>query len=58
MFAPEMMPLWREAGVIHARAGNLGAAIEAFQNIVERADTDSARHDAAAIVQKLRSRLN
>lgn len=58
MFAPEMMPLWREAGVIHARAGNLGAAIEAFQTIVERADTDSARHDAAAIVQKLRSRLN
>lgn len=58
MFAPGMMPLWREAGVIHARLGNLGAAIEAFQTIVEGADTDSARHDAAAIVQKLRARLN
>lgn len=58
MFAPGMMPLWREAGVIHARLGNLGAAIEAFQTVVEQADTDSARHDAAAIVQKLRSRLN
>jgi regulator of sirC expression with transglutaminase-like and TPR domain len=58
MFAPGMMPLWREAGVINARLGNLGAAIEAFQAIVEGADSDSARHDAAAIVQKLKSRLH
>ena len=58
MFAPDMIPLWREAGAIHARIGNLGAAIEAFQTIIERADTDAARHDAAAIVQKLKSRLN
>lgn len=58
MFAPDMLSLWREAGVIHARAGNLGAAIEAFQTIVERADTGSAQHDAAAIVQKLKARLN
>ena len=58
LFAPEMMALWREAGVIHARLGNLGAAITAFETIVDRADTDAARHDAAAIVQKLKSRLN
>lgn len=58
MFAPEMMPLWREAGVLHARLGNLGAAIESFQAVVERADSESARHDAAAIVQKLRARLH
>lgn len=58
LFAPEMMALWREAGVIHARLGNLGAAIAAFETIVDRADTDAARHDAATIVQKLKSRLN
>ena len=58
MFAPGMMPLWREAGVINARLGNLGAAIEAFQAIIEGADSDSVRHDAAAIVQKLKSRLH
>lgn len=58
LFAPDMMALWRESGVIHARLGNLGAAIAAFQTIVDRADTDAARHDAAAIVQKLKSRLN
>lgn len=58
LFAPDMMPLWREAGVIHARLGNLSAAIGAFETIVERADTDAARHDAASIVQKLKARLN
>jgi regulator of sirC expression with transglutaminase-like and TPR domain len=58
MFAPGMMPLWREAGVINASLGNLDAAIEAFQAIIEGADSDSARHDAAAIVQKLKSRLH
>jgi len=58
MFAPDMMPLWREAGVIHARLGNLGSAIEAFQKIVDCAENDSARHDAATIVQKLKARLN
>ena len=58
MFAPGRMSLWREAGAIHARVGNLGAAIDAFQTIVERADTDVERHDAATIIQKLRARLN
>jgi len=58
LFAPDMMALWREAGVIHARLGNLGAAITAFETIVDRADSDAARHDAASIVQKLKSRLN
>tara|TARA_R110000868_G_scaffold11751_12_gene57334 strand:+ start:2913 stop:3734 length:822 start_codon:yes stop_codon:yes gene_type:complete len=58
LFAPEQMALWREAGVIHARLGNLSAAIDAFETIVDRADTDAARHDAATIVQKLKARLN
>jgi hypothetical protein len=52
------MALWREAGVIHARLGNLNSAIEAFEAIVERADIDATRHDAAAIIQKLKARLN
>jgi regulator of sirC expression with transglutaminase-like and TPR domain len=58
MFAPQYMALWREAGVIHARLGNLNSAIEAFEAIVERADIDATRHDAAAIIQKLKARLN
>lgn len=58
LFAPDIMTLWREAGVIHARVGNLSAAIEAFETIVDRADDEAVRHDAAAIIQKLRRRLN
>lgn len=58
LFAPGRMALWREAGVYHARLGNLASAIEAFETIVERADADNVRHDAAVIIQKLRRRLN
>ena len=58
LFAPDMMLLWREAGVLHARLGNMNAAIAAFETIVERADSDQARHDAASIIQKLKARLN
>lgn len=58
LFAPESLFLWREAGIVQARLGNLGAAIDAFQIIVDRADSDAARHDAASIVQKLKGRLN
>ena len=58
LFAPQSLFLWREAGIVHARLGNLGAAIEAFETIVDRADTDASRHDASSIVQKLRARLN
>ena len=58
IFAPDSMLLWREAGVVNARLGNLDAAIDAFETIVDRADNDAVRHDAATIIQKLRARLN
>ncbi|MGB0631918.1 MAG: tetratricopeptide repeat protein, partial [Alphaproteobacteria bacterium] len=58
LFAPQSLFLLREAGIVHARLGNLGAAIEAFETIVERADSDAARQDAASIIQKLKARLN
>lgn len=58
LIAPDAIALWRESGMIQARLGNLGAAIEAFQTIVDRADSDAARHDAARIIQKLRRQLN
>ena len=58
LFAPDMMPLWREAGILHARLGNMNAAITAFEEIVKRAESNQARHDAASIIQKLKARLN
>ena len=58
LFAPNSLFLWREAGILQARLGNLGAAIEAFETIVDRAESDAMRHDAASIIQKLKTRLN
>ena len=58
LFAPDMMLLWREAGILHARLGNMNAAIAAFEEIVERAESEQARQDALSIIQKLNARLN
>ena len=58
LFAPDMMLLWREAGILHARIGNMNAAIAAFEEIVERAESEQARQDALSIIQKLNARLN
>ncbi len=58
LFAPDAMALWREAGVLNARLGKIAAAVRAFEIIAERADSAAARTDAAAIVARLRTRLN
>ncbi|PPR11004.1 MAG: hypothetical protein CFH41_01104 [Alphaproteobacteria bacterium MarineAlpha11_Bin1] len=55
-FAPSALFLWREAGIVHARMGNFGAAIEAFTVIVDRAESAAVRHDALSIIQKLKCR--
>ena len=57
-FAPSSLFLWREAGIINARLGNIGAAIEAFSIIIDRTENDAVRHDAASFIQELKSRLN
>jgi len=58
LFAPDMLLLRREAGILYARLGNMNAAIAAFEEIVERASSDQVRQDAASIIHKLKSRLN
>lgn len=58
MIAPDMAPLWREAGVIHARQGRLGAAVDALERYAAAAGTESARYEAAALIDRLRRRLN
>ena len=57
LFAPDVAFLWRDAGVLHMRLGNLAAAISAFENFAVRADGPAAE-DAAAILRKLRAKLN
>lgn len=56
LFAPEHLPLWREAGMMHLRLGNVPAAITALETFVTRAPESTARHRIAILLQELRGR--
>lgn len=58
MLAPDLAELWREAGVLNARLGNMLAAAAALEQFVLRAPDGTARHQAAAMLQQLRAKLN
>jgi len=58
MLAPDVAELWREAGTLHRGLGNLRSAAAALEQFVLRAPEGMARHQAAAILQQLRSKLN
>src|SRR6059058_1585188 len=58
LLAPDMAELWQEAGVLHARQGNMRAGANALEQFILRAPEGSARHQAAAILQQLKSKLN
>ena len=57
LFAPQHAALLRDAGLIHAELGNLKAAIAAFERFLAHAANDGERHQAAAILQQLKARL-
>lgn len=58
MLAPDLAELWREAGFLHGRLGNMRAAAHALEQFVLRAPDGMARHQAAAALQQLRTKLN
>lgn len=58
MLAPDNIELWQEAGLLHARQGNIRAAMNALQEFVSRAPDGTARHQAATILQQLKAKLN
>jgi regulator of sirC expression with transglutaminase-like and TPR domain len=58
MLAPDLAELWHEAGLLHARLGNMRAGVNALEQFVVRAPEGNARHQAAAILQQLKSKLN
>jgi regulator of sirC expression with transglutaminase-like and TPR domain len=58
LLAPDLAGLWHEAGVLNARLGNIRAAVEALQEFLVRAPEGGPRHQAAALLQQLRSKLN
>ena len=58
LFAPDFNGLRREAGLLHAHAGNLQAAIAALEDFLEHETRDTPRHEIATLLQQLRQRLN
>ena len=58
MLAPDLAELWREAGMLHARLGNMRSAAAALEQFVLRAPEGMARHQAAAMLQQLKAKLN
>jgi regulator of sirC expression with transglutaminase-like and TPR domain len=58
MFAPDQPDLWREAGLLHAHLGNLGAAGAAIERYLAVSGDPATRHTMAALLQRLRSKLN
>jgi regulator of sirC expression with transglutaminase-like and TPR domain len=58
LLAPDSLSLWREAGVLHMRAGQLKRAIECFDRFVVLAQDGPDRTKIARVVQELRERIN
>ncbi len=58
LLAPQSLALWREAGVLHMRAGHLKRAIESFEKFVSLAQEGPDRTKIAKVVQELRERIN
>jgi len=58
MLKPGEPALWREAGVLHAQAGNLRAAITALGNYVDMEPRTAERGQAQALMDALKNRLN
>jgi regulator of sirC expression with transglutaminase-like and TPR domain len=58
LIAPRHAPLYREAGLIQARLGKLGAARQALERFLEISDNDSQRHQVARLIQDLGQQLN
>src|SRR5262249_2621504 len=57
MLAPDLPELWREAGLLNARLGNMRASVGALEEFVVRAPEGTARHQAAAMLQQMKTKL-
>lgn len=58
LFAPARPELWRELGVLKVACGRVNEAVAAAERYASSAADEAQRHDAAALVQKIKSRLN
>jgi regulator of sirC expression with transglutaminase-like and TPR domain len=58
MLAPNLAELAREAGLLQAQLGNMRAAVRSIEEFIARAPDSTARHEAAIVLQQLKSKLN
>ncbi|MDE0809335.1 MAG: transglutaminase-like domain-containing protein [Alphaproteobacteria bacterium] len=59
ILAPDLIDLQREAGMVNARIGNLGAAITLLRGYLEYPEASAAsRHETARVLRDLEKRLN
>lgn len=58
LLAPQEAALWREAGTIQAKLGNMRAAIGALERFIALTEDDLARHRAARQIQELKGKLH
>lgn len=58
MIAPKEYGLLRELGLIRANAGQVQGALQALEMFLESGAHASQKHEIAAVIQQLRSRLN
>jgi len=57
LFAPAVQTLWRDAGLLHAQAGNLDIAVETLETYLERETGETARRETAELLRQLRRGL-
>src|SRR5439155_18740204 len=58
LLAPDLAELWYEAGLLNAHLGNMRAGAGALEQFILRAPEGAARHQAAALLQQLKAKLN
>jgi regulator of sirC expression with transglutaminase-like and TPR domain len=58
MLAPNLAELAREAGLLQAQLGNMRAALRSIEEFIASTPDSAARHEAAVVLQQLKSKLN
>ena len=58
MFAPGLAQLWREAGLLHRKLGNLRAAILALEHCVSLSPPGAEDAQISALLREIRNSLN
>lgn len=58
LFAPDQAPLWREAGIVHARLGNLRHGADALETYLGLAPSAEEQRHAAQLLRELKDKLN